>query len=303
VYALRLTAWASTVPHCRSPRGQLPARQCLPAGEADLATADDRPAARPVIAAVRLRRGKAADARGAGSFTAEALAIAADAGCTGIRIVRADSRFYNADVVAACRRAGTRFSLTVRMNPHVAAAISAIDEDAWTAIRYPDAFVDPTPASWSPTPRSPRSPTPRSPAAGRRRAGHRPPHRAPRPPSERGSHSRPGRVVHHLALPPGVHRQPVRDAPGRAAAPAARHDRAGDRGRQVRSTCPPSVRQLPGRRRLADPLGDRLRPAAGRPMPGRRESPIPPARAQSESLWKSWTDQPMPHALRPVTAA
>ncbi|MFJ2579446.1 hypothetical protein [Kitasatospora aureofaciens] len=29
------------------------------------------------------------------------------------------------------------------MNQHVAAAISAIDEDAWTAIRYPDAFVDP----------------------------------------------------------------------------------------------------------------------------------------------------------------
>ncbi len=29
------------------------------------------------------------------------------------------------------------------MNPHVAAAISAIDQDAWTAIRYPEAFVDP----------------------------------------------------------------------------------------------------------------------------------------------------------------
>ncbi|GAA0357694.1 hypothetical protein GCM10010319_38680 [Streptomyces blastmyceticus] len=38
---------------------------------------------------------------------------------------------------------GCRFSLTVRMNPHVAAAISAIDQDEWTAIRYPDAFVDP----------------------------------------------------------------------------------------------------------------------------------------------------------------
>ncbi|MEV7770693.1 IS1380 family transposase [Kitasatospora sp. NPDC086791] len=100
------------------------------------------PLARPVIAAVRLRRGKAADARGAGPFTAEALAIAADAGCTGIRIVRADSQFYNADVVAACRRAGARFSLTVRMNPHVAAAITAIAEDAWTPIHYPDAFAD-----------------------------------------------------------------------------------------------------------------------------------------------------------------
>lgn len=58
-------------------------------------------------------------------------------------IVRADSQFYNADVVAACRRAGARFSLTVRMNPHVAAAIAAIDEDGWTPIHYPEAFTDP----------------------------------------------------------------------------------------------------------------------------------------------------------------
>jgi hypothetical protein len=92
---------------------------------------------------VRLRRGKAADARGAGSFTAEALAVAADAGCTGVRIVRADSQFYNADVVAACRRADARFSLTVRMNPHVDAAITTIAEDAWTPIHYPQAFADP----------------------------------------------------------------------------------------------------------------------------------------------------------------
>ncbi len=101
------------------------------------------PVARPVIAAVRLRRGKAADARGAGSFTAETLAVAADAGCTGVRIVRADSQFYNAAVVASCRRAGARFSLTVRMNPHVAAAITTIAEDSWTPIRYPEAFADP----------------------------------------------------------------------------------------------------------------------------------------------------------------
>ncbi|WP_033222939.1 IS1380 family transposase [Kitasatospora phosalacinea] len=101
------------------------------------------PLARPVIAAVRLRRGKAADARGAGPFTGEALAAARQAGATGTVVVRADSQFYNADVVAACRRAGARFSLTVRMNPHVAAAISRIPETAWQAIRYPDAFVDP----------------------------------------------------------------------------------------------------------------------------------------------------------------
>ncbi|KJK56889.1 IS1380 family transposase [Saccharothrix sp. ST-888] len=101
------------------------------------------PLARPVIAAVRLRRGKAADARGAGPFTAEARPAAGQAGAIGTVIVRADSQFYNADVVAACRRANAHFSLTVRMNPHIAAAISAIAEDAWTPIRYPEAFVDP----------------------------------------------------------------------------------------------------------------------------------------------------------------
>ncbi|MEU3787823.1 IS1380 family transposase [Streptomyces sp900129855] len=101
------------------------------------------PVARPVIGAVRLRRGKAADVRGAESFVAEALTVAKDTGGTGIRLVRADSKFYTADVVAACRRAGAHFSLTTGMNPSIAAAISRIDEDAWTAIRYPDAFVDP----------------------------------------------------------------------------------------------------------------------------------------------------------------
>jgi len=101
------------------------------------------PTARPVIGAVRLRRGKAADVRGAKSFVAEALNIARESGGTGIRMVRADSKFYTADVVAACRTAGAHFSLTTGMNPSIAAAIGRISDDAWIPIRYPDAFVDP----------------------------------------------------------------------------------------------------------------------------------------------------------------
>jgi len=101
------------------------------------------PIARPVIAAVRLRCGKAADVRGAASFVAETLAITGEAGCTGVRIVRADAKFYTAEVVAACRRAGARFSLTTGMNPSIAAAISTIEETAWIPIHYPQAFVDP----------------------------------------------------------------------------------------------------------------------------------------------------------------
>lgn len=101
------------------------------------------PVARPVIGAVRLRRGKAADVRGAKSFVAQALATAKETGGTGIRLMRADSKFYTADVAAACRTAGANFSLTTGMNPSIAAAIGRIDEAAWVPIRYPDAFVDP----------------------------------------------------------------------------------------------------------------------------------------------------------------
>ncbi|MBB5156843.1 IS1380 family transposase [Saccharopolyspora phatthalungensis] len=101
------------------------------------------PTARPVIAAVRLREGKAADARGAARFVADSLAAADQAGCRGMRIVRADSKFYTADVVAACRRRGAYSSLSTGMNPSIAAAIAGIAADAWRQIRYPRAVVDP----------------------------------------------------------------------------------------------------------------------------------------------------------------
>lgn len=101
------------------------------------------PTARPVTAAVRMRRGKAADVRGAESFVAGALAAAAQAGCTGTRIVRADSKSYTAGVVAACRRAGAHFSLATGMNPPITSAITTIEDHAWIPIRCPDAIEDP----------------------------------------------------------------------------------------------------------------------------------------------------------------
>ncbi|MET8537763.1 IS1380 family transposase [Streptomyces sp. NPDC005065] len=101
------------------------------------------PTSRPVIATVRMRRGKAADSRGAPKFAAEALATAVEAGCTGLRILRADSQFYNAGVIAACSRAGARFSLTCGMNPSIKRAIAAIPDTAWQQITYPTAVPDP----------------------------------------------------------------------------------------------------------------------------------------------------------------
>jgi hypothetical protein len=99
--------------------------------------------AAPVIGPVRLRRGTAADVRGARSFTVEAIAVARQAGCTGNILVRADSKFYTADVVAACQRGGVWFSLTTGMNAGIAAAIGRIGEDAWIDIAYPNPIEDP----------------------------------------------------------------------------------------------------------------------------------------------------------------
>ena len=101
------------------------------------------PIAAPVIAGIRLRKGKSADVRGASALLAEALATAREAGAGAAIVVRADSKFYTADFVATAGRAGAYVSITTGSNPSVNAAIAAIGGAAWTPIHYPDAFVDP----------------------------------------------------------------------------------------------------------------------------------------------------------------
>ena len=106
------------------------------------------PQSAPVIAAARLRGGNANSARGAASLAAGAIAAARDAGCTGIIVARADSAYYSAAFTAACRRAAAFFSVTVRMDPAIRAAIAAIGPDAWTPIRYPRAVWDEQQDRW-----------------------------------------------------------------------------------------------------------------------------------------------------------
>ncbi|MFF3877687.1 IS1380 family transposase [Streptomyces sp. NPDC001978] len=106
------------------------------------------PQAAPVIAATRLRKGPANSARGAAAFVAETVRTARACGAVGLVIVRADSAFYGADVVGACRALDARFSVTVRMNASVKAAIAGIAEDAWTAIKYPKAVWDEEGQCW-----------------------------------------------------------------------------------------------------------------------------------------------------------
>jgi Transposase DDE domain group 1 len=107
-----------------------------------LAAVISTPIAAPVIAATRLRGGNAASARGAASLAVQAVGTARQCGCTGTIIVRLDSAYYNAAVIGAVRGHGARFSVTVPMNSSIRAAIAAIGDDAWTAIRYPHAIWD-----------------------------------------------------------------------------------------------------------------------------------------------------------------
>jgi hypothetical protein len=107
-----------------------------------LAAVISTPIAAPVIAATRLRGGNAASARGAASLAVQAITTARDCGCTGTIIVRMDSAYYNAAVTGAVRGHGARFSVTVPLNSSIRAAIAAISDGAWTAIRYPRAIWD-----------------------------------------------------------------------------------------------------------------------------------------------------------------
>ena len=100
------------------------------------------PIARPVLVGIRLRKGKSADVRGAARFLAEALAVVRQIAPTATVVVRADAKFYTADVAATAARYRASVSLTTGSNPSVNAAISTIPDTAWTAIHYPDAFVD-----------------------------------------------------------------------------------------------------------------------------------------------------------------
>jgi hypothetical protein len=113
-----------------------------------LAAVVSTPLSAPVIAATRLRGGNAASARGAASLAARAIGTARDCGCTGTIVVRLDSAFYNAAVIGAVRRGGARFSVTVPMNASIRAAIAAIPDDAWTAIKYPHAIWDDQVGAW-----------------------------------------------------------------------------------------------------------------------------------------------------------
>jgi hypothetical protein len=63
-------------------------------------------------------------------------------------LVRSDSAFYGRPTIAAAVRSGARVSLTVRLDPRVRKAITAIGDDAWTPIQYTDAVHDEDTGAW-----------------------------------------------------------------------------------------------------------------------------------------------------------
>ena len=88
---------------------------------------------------VRLRKGSANTAKGALRFVCELIARVERAGASGQKLLRADSGFWSNAIFARLERAGWQYSIGVRLQAHVRAAIEAISEDAWQTVPdYPD---------------------------------------------------------------------------------------------------------------------------------------------------------------------
>ena len=84
----------------------------------------------------RLRGGAAGAARGAKSFLTETISRIRAAAATGELRMRADSAFYSKAVLHTARKFNVSFSVTVRQDKRIRAAIEAIPESAWRPIPY-----------------------------------------------------------------------------------------------------------------------------------------------------------------------
>jgi Transposase DDE domain group 1 len=91
---------------------------------------------------IRLRKGSANSSRGMLRFCDELIARVTRAGATGPKLLRADSGFWSNKTFDRLERAGWQFSIGVRLQPAVRAAIEQIDEAAWTTLEdYPPTSI------------------------------------------------------------------------------------------------------------------------------------------------------------------
>jgi len=87
---------------------------------------------------IRLRKGSANTSKGMLRFTDELIARVTRAGADGVKLLRADSGFWNNKVFKRLETAGWQYSIGVRMHKAISQAIEAIDEEAWQTIAdYP----------------------------------------------------------------------------------------------------------------------------------------------------------------------
>jgi len=88
---------------------------------------------------IRLRKGSANTQKGIGRFTDELIARVERVGASGVKLLRADSGFWNTKVFERLERAGWQYSIAVRMTKPVSKIVEQIPDDAWTKVAdYPD---------------------------------------------------------------------------------------------------------------------------------------------------------------------
>ena len=120
--------------------------------------------AAPVITAQRLRKGACGSSRGAARMIADTLTTVhrlrdaaargnpdTDSGTTDAPpkpLLRADSAYFGHPSIGAAIRGGADVSITTALNSVIKTAISSIDDDAWTAIRYTNALYDTDTQRW-----------------------------------------------------------------------------------------------------------------------------------------------------------
>ena len=88
---------------------------------------------------IRCRKGSANTARGALRFVEELIPRVARAGASGPKLLRADSGFWNTKTMARLQQAGWTYSIGVRQQKHIQAAIQDSPEQDWQPLEdYPD---------------------------------------------------------------------------------------------------------------------------------------------------------------------
>ncbi len=177
-------------------------------------------------------------------------------------------------VIAACRRAGVRFSITIRVAKKVRTRSrrSRPTRGSRSSTRTQSGTTSSNVSC--PGRRSPRSPTPRRGHPGRGHcAANRASHRRP----QQDHSGRSGSALPGLALPRRVLRQPVRTRPSRGPASRPRHHRIGLRRADRRTPGPPTLRPIRRQQRLAHLHRDRAQPHPRRRRPGRTPVTPPPA--------------------------